>query len=166
MDERAAGWRRFVPGTPEEEIAQPKRELETQVTTRDAALISQGVEMNGQLKVPHSLRIEGEFRGQLESGGSVFVSDTGAVEAPIRAKAVEIYGAVAGDITASREVVIHPTGRLHGNVETPSLVVMRGAFFNGQTHMYRPEKAVQASAAAQPSAPAPSAPAPAPETRA
>lgn len=159
MEERAAGWRRFVPGAPAEELAPVRREPETAVTTRDAALISQGVEMNGQLKVPHSLRIEGEFRGQLESGGSVFVSETGAIEAPIRAKAVEIHGAVAGDIVATREVVIHPTGRLHGNVETPSLVVMRGAFFNGATRMYRPERALQASV------PAP-APAPVPETRA
>jgi cytoskeletal protein CcmA (bactofilin family) len=46
---------------------------------------------------------------------------------------------VAGDVAASREVVIHATGRIHGDVSTPSLVVERGAFFNGRTRMYRPE---------------------------
>jgi cytoskeletal protein CcmA (bactofilin family) len=109
-------------------------------------LIEDGVEMNGRLVVPRSLRIEGEFRGAIESGSSVFVSETGAVEAPIRARSVEIRGAVVGDITASREIVIHATGRLHGDVETPSLVVARGATFNGRTRMYRPERNVQSSA--------------------
>ena len=52
---------------------------------------------------------------------------TPTIEAPIRARTVEIRGAVVGDIVASREVVIHPSGKLHGNVETPSLVVARGA---------------------------------------
>ena len=102
--------------------------------------------MNGRLVVEQSLRIEGEFRGELESASSVFVSETGAVEAPIRARTVEIRGAVVGDVVAAREVVIFATGRLHGDVETPSLVVERGATFNGRTRMYRPERSVQASA--------------------
>ena len=102
--------------------------------------------MNGRLVVEQSLCVEGEFRGELESAGSVFVSESGAVEAPIRARTVEIHGAVVGDVVASREVVIHATGRLHGDVETPSLVVARGATFNGRTRMYRPESSVQTSA--------------------
>jgi cytoskeletal protein CcmA (bactofilin family) len=40
--------------------------------------------------------------------------------------------------------VIHATGRLHGNVKTPSFELARGAFLNGRTEMYRPERIVQA----------------------
>jgi cytoskeletal protein CcmA (bactofilin family) len=146
MEERLTGWRRLVLGVPEQETTPPKAEVEPGTSTPDVAIIERGVEMNGRLVVRQSLRIEGEFRGELESGGSVFISESGAVEAPIRARAVEIRGAVVGDIVASREVVIHATGRLHGDVETPSLVVMRGATFNGRTRMYRPERHVQSSA--------------------
>ena len=49
--------------------------------------------------------------------------------------------------------MIHAGARLHGDVETPSLVVERGAFFNGAMRMYRPEHALRAAAPA--SAPAP-----------
>jgi len=59
---------------------------------------------------------------------------------------VVIRGAVVGDVTASREVVIHAGARLHGDVETPSLVIERGAFFNGRTRMYRPEHELRAPA--------------------
>jgi cytoskeletal protein CcmA (bactofilin family) len=127
------------------EPTQPEHEPAS-VREPGMSLIEPGVEMNGRLVVPHSLRVEGEFRGSIESAASVFVSETGAVEAPIRARTVEIRGAVVGDIVATREVVIHPTGKLHGNVETPSFVVSRGATFNGRTQMYRPERGVQTSA--------------------
>jgi cytoskeletal protein CcmA (bactofilin family) len=147
MDTRTGGngWRRFVPGAPEQTLLTEPATEAAPPPAPDAALIAQGVEMNGRLVSPQSLRVEGEFRGELESKGSVFVSESGSVEAPIKARAVEIRGAVVGDVVATREVVIHATGRLHGNVETPCLVVARGATFNGQSRMYRPEKNVQAS---------------------
>jgi cytoskeletal protein CcmA (bactofilin family) len=109
------------------------------------SLIEPGVEMNGRLVVPHSLRVEGEFRGEIESAATVFVSETGAVEAPIRARTVEIHGAVVGNVIASREIVISASGRLHGDVESPSVVVERGATFNGRVRMYRPERSLQDS---------------------
>ena len=146
METRRTGWRRLVVGAPEQKTKTPEPERVSGASEPGVALIELGVEMNGRLVVPQSLRIEGEFRGELESANSVYVSETGAVEAPIRARTVEIRGAVVGDIVASREVVIHATGRLHGDVETPSLVVLRGATFNGRTRMYRPERSVQTSA--------------------
>lgn len=146
MDNRTGGWRRLVLGVPEQTTVAPEPERVTGASEVGMTLIEPGVEMNGRLVVPHSLRVEGEFRGEIESAASVFVSETGAVEAPIRARTVEIRGAVVGNVVASREVVIHATGRLHGDVETPSLVVVRGATFNGRTRMYRPERSVQASA--------------------
>lgn len=155
MDTReATGWRRLVPGVPSEAPAAAPQRQETEPVGLgpNVALISSGVEMEGRLMVPNSVQIEGEFRGQLESASAVWVSESGSVEAPIKARTVEIRGAVVGDIVASREVVIHASGRLHGDVETPSLVVMRGATFNGRTRMYRPERSAQT--------------APAPETRA
>ena len=158
METSRAGWRRFVVGTTEDEaVAPPEPESQSVSVPSDpsVAVIARGVEMNGSLTVPQSLRIEGEFRGKLDSGASVFVTDSGAVEAPIRARSVEIHGAVVGNIVASREVVIHPTGRLHGDVETPSLVVSRGATFNGRSHMYRPERALRAPELAEAPADAP-----------
>jgi len=158
MDMRGAGWRRFVVGGTETEAPVAPAEVQPATPEANVAVIARGVEMNGSLVVPQSLRIDGEFRGKLDSGASVLVSDSGAVEAPIRARSVEIHGAVVGDIVASREVVIHATGRLHGDVETPSLVVARGATFNGRSRMYRPERALRspelADAAAEAALPA------------
>ena len=140
MAMRRVGWKRLALGAPQTEAPAPAPGAESEAPEAGTARIDYGVEMSGRYVLDRPLRIEGEFRGELESTSSVLVCETGAVEAPIRARAVEIHGAVVGDVVASREVVIHATGRLHGDVETPSLVVARGAYFNGRTRMYRPER--------------------------
>ena len=141
MATRPGGWRSIRIGatTP---TPTPQAPVEIAKPAEDFARIERGVEMSGRLATSRSLRVEGEFRGEIECGGAVVVTDTGAVEAPIRARTVEIFGAVVGDVSAGREIVIHPTGRLHGDVDAPSFVVMRGAFFNGKTRMYRPERSL------------------------
>jgi cytoskeletal protein CcmA (bactofilin family) len=108
------------------------------------ACIQEGCEVEGKLGVENSLRVQGEFRGSIEAGNTVTVDARATVTGDIRARSVIIHGAVAGNIDASREVVIHATGRLHGNVKTPALELARGAFFNGRTDMYRPERVAQA----------------------
>lgn len=155
MAMRISGWRRLVIGAPEASAAAsvtPASEVAFTAPADDFVRIERGVEMTGRLVVGRPLRIEGEFRGEIESTNAVVVSEGGTVEAPIRARIVEIRGAVVGDVVASREVVIHATGRLHGDVEAPSLVVLRGAFFNGRTRMYRPERVVQSDAVVAPAA--------------
>ena len=147
MAMRPAGWRRLVLGTPAQKSASPQPQGDSGAPQSDVTYIQYGVEMNGRLVVEHSLQIEGEFRGEIECGSSVLIAETGAVVAPIRARTIEIRGAVVGDLVAAREVVIFATGRLHGDVETPSLVIERGATFSGRTRMYRPEQSLQAPAA-------------------
>ena len=98
-----------------------------------------GCQLEGRLEVVGSIRVEGEFRGELVSDATVFIAEEAAVEASIRARSVVIRGAVVGDVHAAREVVLHASGRLQGAVETPSFVIERGAVFNGETRMFRPE---------------------------
>ncbi len=104
-----------------------------------AMVIVPGCQLEGTLEVAGSIRVEGEFRGALVSDGTILVCEAAAVEAQIRARTVVILGAVVGDVHAARELVLHASGRLQGAVETPCLVIERGAVFNGETRMFRPE---------------------------
>jgi len=157
------GWRRVVPDARETAAPRPARakdaarapapvpagpEAAAAPAAPEASRLERGCEMSGTLALARPLVIEGEFRGAIANESTVEVSETGSVEASIRARSLVIRGAVVGDVSASREVVIHAGGRLHGDVETPSLVIERGAFFTGRTRMYRPEHALRAAAAA------------------
>jgi cytoskeletal protein CcmA (bactofilin family) len=111
----------------------------------DTAFINEGCEVEGTLTVKNSLRVQGDFRGRIESAKTVTVDERATVAGDIRARTVIIYGAVVGNLDAARAVVLHASGRLHGDVKTPAFELERGAFFNGRTEMYRPERAARLS---------------------
>ena len=116
--------------------------------------IAPGAEFEGHLIIANSIRIDGEYRGQIVSKETVVIGENASVEATIRAKTVIIRGAVAGDVTATRELTLTKSGRLKGTVETPSLMVAKGAIFNGTTKMGRPGVTAQSLAATQSKLPA------------
>ena len=109
--------------------------------------IDQGAAFAGTLRLHESLRLDAEFRGAIESEGTVVIGETAGVEADIRAREVVILGAVVGNVVATRQLTIRAGGRLHGDVETPCLEIEKHAFFNGRTTMARPERAVREAAA-------------------
>ncbi len=111
---------------------------------RVTALIDQGSQFDGKVRVEGTIRVDGELKGEITSANSVVVGEVAAIEANIRARSVIINGSVVGNVVASRQVVLRPTGRLHGNVETPSLIIESGAIFNGSSRMFRPETAAHA----------------------
>ena len=44
-------------------------------------------------------------------------------------------GEVKGDIFAERKVVIHTNGKVHGDINSPNLVIDDGGIFNGRCPM-------------------------------
>jgi cytoskeletal protein CcmA (bactofilin family) len=141
MEMGRSGWKLLEIGRGDSRVKQsvPEREPASRADPL-TTFIHAGCQAEGQLVLQNSIQLDGEFSGGIETSESVTVGEDAAIQAGIRARSVVIRGAVVGDIYASREVVLHPTARLHGDVETPSLVIERGAFFEGRTRMFRPEK--------------------------
>jgi len=104
-------------------------------------VVEQGSTLEGRLVMNRPIRIEGELRGSIVSSDSVHVTETGTVEGDINARCIDVLGAVVGNLTGSREVILQAGGKLHGAVETSSFVLERGAYFNGQTRMRLPQHA-------------------------
>ncbi len=100
-----------------------------------AAFIDQGSEFEGKLSFKDTVRIDGRFRGEIASENTLIVGESGEIEACIRSKNVVISGSVDGDVIATQKVVLHKTGRVNGNIQTPSLVMEEGAWVNGQVKM-------------------------------
>ena len=99
------------------------------------AFIDQGSDFEGKLSFKDTVRIDGCFRGEIASENTLIVGESGEIEACIRSKNVVISGSVDGDVIATQKVVLHKTGRVNGNIQTPSLVMEEGAWVNGQVKM-------------------------------
>ena len=103
------------------------------------AFIDQGSEFEGKLTFKDTVRIDGTFQGEISSENTLIVGETGTIEATIRSNTVVVSGAVTGNIVAARQIVLHKSARVQGDMSAPSLVIEEGAVFNGHLNMGRPE---------------------------
>jgi cytoskeletal protein CcmA (bactofilin family) len=87
-----------------------------------------GSEFDGTLKFHGSFRIDGFFKGRIESDSMLTIGDKGKVEAEIIVSHVVINGEFRGSIMAAERVEINSLSRVFGTVITPNLIVEEGAF--------------------------------------
>ena len=99
------------------------------------AFLGQGAEFIGKLIFNGSVRIDGNFQGEIFGQGSLVVGEGALVKADIAVKSVYISGDVQGNIEVKEKFNIHPTGKFLGDVHTPVFVMEEGAFFDGRSHM-------------------------------
>ena len=99
------------------------------------AFIDQGSEFTGKLAFKDTVRIDGRFEGEIASENTLIVGETGSIDAKIQSQIVIVSGEVRGDIVATRQITLHKSARVNGNLRTQSLAVEEGAQFNGQVQM-------------------------------
>jgi cytoskeletal protein CcmA (bactofilin family) len=100
-------------------------------------LIGAGTEMDGHLKSETGVRIEGVFKGELESKGDIVIGEGGVAKSNITAHDVTIAGKVFGDVHTRGKLIITSTGQLHGNSHAAILNVHEGGILNGSSKMER-----------------------------
>ncbi len=95
------------------------------------SIIGEGSEFKGEFKINGLLRIDGSFQGTIETEGKVLIGQHGEALTDIKARLVVVGGTVKGNIFATERVVLLNTGRVRGNIITPSLVMEDGVLFEG-----------------------------------
>lgn len=95
------------------------------------SIIGEGSEFKGEFTVNGLLRIDGRFKGTIETEGKVLIGQTGEAITDIKARVVVIGGTVRGNIFATERVIMLSSGQMHGNIITPSLVMEDGVVFDG-----------------------------------
>ena len=95
------------------------------------SIIGHGSEVKGEFKFDGVLRIDGVFSGELKSDGKIIIGETGHVKTDIKAGTIVIGGLVEGNVYATKQVNLLATGKLLGDIITPSLIVEEGVMFDG-----------------------------------
>lgn len=99
------------------------------------AFLGQGAEFIGKLIFNGSVRIDGNFQGEIYGQGSLVVGEGALVKANIAVKSIYIGGEVQGSIEAKEKIDIQSTGKFLGDVRTPVFIMEEGAFFDGKSLM-------------------------------
>jgi len=99
------------------------------------AVLDRGSEFDGKLTFEGTVRIDGKFKGEINSEANLVIGETGKVEADINVGTISISGEVKGTVTARTKVTIHAPAIVRGNIHTPSLVIEEGVTFEGSCVM-------------------------------
>ncbi len=110
-------------------------ELADTVPGQITALLDQGASFDGRLTFEGTVRIGGDFKGEIFTSDTLVIDPGARVEAQIEADRVIISGHVSGNIFARRRVIMHPPAVFKGTVTSPSLRIDEGVVFEGASYM-------------------------------
>lgn len=99
------------------------------------ALLGRGSEFEGKLTFEGTVRIDGKFTGSIVTADVLVVGEGARISAEITCGTIIVHGEISGNIRAKTSVELHHPAKVHGNVETPSLMIEKGVLFEGQAKM-------------------------------
>jgi cytoskeletal protein CcmA (bactofilin family) len=100
-------------------------------------ILGHDCKFTGNIDAKGSVRIDGDFEGKVVSSDSVIVGKGGMVRGEIHAAHAVVSGNVEGNVFAKKKVELEGGARLIGDVESVSLVIEDGVFFEGRSKMKR-----------------------------
>ena len=105
------------------------------------AFLGKDTSFEGKLNFNGTVRIDGHFKGEITSTeGNLIVGEFGMIDADIHISHIFISGEIRGNIIADHKIDIHPSGKVFGNIQTPTLSLQEGAILEGDVRMSQTEK--------------------------
>jgi cytoskeletal protein CcmA (bactofilin family) len=98
-------------------------------------LLGRGARFEGKLSFEGTVRIDASFVGSISTNDVLVVGEHARIDAEISCGTIVIHGEVNGNVKAKTAVEIHHTGKVRGELETPSLSIEKGALFQGSVQM-------------------------------
>jgi cytoskeletal protein CcmA (bactofilin family) len=99
------------------------------------AFLGKDTEFEGKLSFTGAVRIDGRFKGEIFTEGTLILGEAAVVESDIEASHIIISGEVRGNILAKSRIEIHAPGRVFGNIQAPVVTIDEGVVFEGNCQM-------------------------------
>lgn len=101
------------------------------------AYLYKGSRVTGQLTFHGHAKIDGNVEGEIQCRKTLTIGEGAEVRAKISGEVVVIHGRVEGNVTARQKIELVAPARLHGNVDSPRLIITEGVVFEGDCSMGR-----------------------------
>ena len=99
------------------------------------AILGKGSEFEGKLRFEGTVRIDGKFKGEVHSDGTLIVGDAAMIEGDISVDSAIVSGNIQGNLKAKSKVELHAPAKMSGNLEAPVLAIQQGVTFDGHCQM-------------------------------
>jgi len=109
---------------------------------RISTTLGRETEFNGVMRFKDSLKIDGNFTGEIVSAGFLYIEQGATITANIRVGSVVVGGTVKGNIEATEKLEMLATGKVYGNIRTGKLKIADGVVFEGKCEMIKNPQAI------------------------
>jgi cytoskeletal protein CcmA (bactofilin family) len=94
--------------------------------------------IKGDVTTKGVVKLDGIIDGCV-SADWLIVGETGKITGDVASRGTVIYGRIEGNIKSNEIIEIRSKAVVEGDIYTSKLVVSEGAFFDGRSHMQRPD---------------------------
>lgn len=106
------------------------------VPSPEAAMLTQGIRIRGELTGKADLFIDGDVEGSIRLGDSrLTIGPSGQVKADIEAREIYIRGNVQGNLRGRERITLGNSCHVKGDLESPRIAIEDGAQFKGRVEM-------------------------------
>ena len=114
-----------------------KRQNKMSESVPDMAInrIVEGTSIEGEIKCESNIRIDGNFKGNLNTKGKLVVGPMGKIEGTVLCQNAEIEGLVKGRVNVQQTLSLKGSAKVEGDIFTDKLAIEPGATFTGACNM-------------------------------
>ncbi len=95
------------------------------------AILGKGSKFEGKLTFEGTVRVEGDFIGEIFSEDTLIVGEGAHIQAEISVGSISVYGEIKGNIVAQKSCELHSPAKVIGNITTGNLMIESGVNYEG-----------------------------------
>jgi cytoskeletal protein CcmA (bactofilin family) len=97
--------------------------------------VGQSITIKGEISGDEDLVLHGKVEGQIHLSKDLIIKPPSQTQANVSAKNVTVSGRLEGNVEAKEKVELAAEGRMVGDIRSPRVVIVDGAFFKGSIDM-------------------------------
>ena len=99
------------------------------------SILGPGCKVKGNIDLKGTLRIDGDFDGEITCPETLIIGKSGVVKADVNVKNAVIGGKLVGNVNATNKIELQTGSHVEGDISTARLVIDEGVFFEGACKM-------------------------------
>lgn len=104
---------------------------ETTQKVVSTSFLGKGTFIDGKFQVEGNIRIDGNFKGQIEGNADLIIGEGAYIEATLSIRNLTVMGELHGNVSCSEKLEIHNTGKVVGEIKAGKLIIEENAIFEG-----------------------------------
>lgn len=103
-------------------------------------VIGRDTVLKGNISSKGTIRIDGQFEGDISTTGTIIMGDCATITAQVIASNATIAGTFYGSVDITEKLELLPSARIYGDIKAGTLTICEGAILKGSCEMRQTAK--------------------------